>query len=73
MFRLLEKAQISSNQGDTFVASWSMLDSNRQRLNVSFKIRPDRSASLFQAGMLQGYRLPAEVFLHTSAGDKRID
>lgn len=73
LFRLLEKAQISSNQGDTFVATWSLLDSNRQRLNVSFKIRPDRSASLFQTGMLQGYRLPAEVFLRAAAGDKRND
>jgi type VI secretion system protein ImpL len=73
LFRLLEKAQISSNQGDTFIATWSSLDSNRQRLNISFKIRPDRSASLLQAGVLQGYRLPAEIFLRPAAGEKRND
>ena len=73
LFRLLEKARISSNQGDTFVATWSLPDSSRQRLNVSFKIRPDRSASLFQAGVLQSYRLPAEVFSRPTASDKRND
>jgi type VI secretion system protein ImpL len=73
LFRLLEKAQISANQGDTFVASWSMLDSNGQRLNVSFKIRPDRSAVLFQPNVLQGYRLPDEIFVRPAVGDKQIE
>ena len=70
-FRLLEKAQISSRQGDTFNASWTVTDSNRQRLSMSFKVRADRSAALFQPGALQGYQLPAEVFLRPSAADKR--
>jgi type VI secretion system protein ImpL len=73
LFRLLEKAQISSNQGDTFVASWSLLDSNGQRLSISFKIRPDRSAAMFQPGVMQGYRLPAEIFLRPTVGDKQIE
>jgi hypothetical protein len=50
-----------------------MLDSNGQRLSVSFKIRPDRSAALFQPNVLQGYRLPAEIFLRPVVGDKQID
>ncbi|MBU1424466.1 MAG: type VI secretion system membrane subunit TssM [Gammaproteobacteria bacterium] len=73
LFRLLERAHISSNQGDSFVASWSMLDSNGQRLNISYKIRPDRSAALFQPGVLQGYRLPAEIFLRPATGDRQIE
>jgi type VI secretion system protein ImpL len=73
LFRLLDKAQISSNTGDTFVATWSLLDSNRQHMSVSFKVRPDRSASLFQSGTLQGYRLPAEIFLRSSVSDKQND
>ena len=70
LFRLLDRASISSNQGDTFVATWSIPDSNKQRMNVSFKIRPDRSAALFRAGTLQGYQLPAEIFQRPVATDK---
>lgn len=71
LFRLFEKAQISARQGDTFVASWSLNDSSKQRLSISFKVRADRSASLFQPGALQGYQLPAEVFLRPAVADKR--
>ena len=70
LFRLLEKARISSDQGDTFIATWSMADSNGQRLNVSFKIRPDRSAALLHPDALQSYRLPSEIFLRPDAGDR---
>ncbi|MDO8989124.1 MAG: type VI secretion system membrane subunit TssM [Sideroxyarcus sp.] len=73
LFRLLEKAQVSSNTGDTFVATWSMPDSNGQRLNVSFKIRPERSAALLHPYALQAYRLPTELFLRPAVGDKPND
>jgi type VI secretion system protein ImpL len=71
LFRLLEKSQISSQQDDTFVATWSLVDSSKQRLNVSFKIRPDRSSSLFRSGLMQTYRLPAELFLRPPVTDKQ--
>jgi|GEM_PF-856372 type VI secretion system protein ImpL len=71
LFRLLEKAKISSDQGDTFTATWSLIDSNGQRLNVSFKIRPDRSVTLLQPSALQAYRLPAEIFMRPAVGDKQ--
>ena len=71
LFRLIEKAHISSSQGDTFTASWTMSDSNRQKLSVSFKIRGDRSAALLKPGSLQSYRLPAEVFLRQTTSDNR--
>jgi type VI secretion system protein ImpL len=73
LFRLLEKAQVTSEQGDTFTATWSMLDSNGQRLNVSFKIRPDRSAALLRPFALQAYRLPTELFVRPAVGDKQIE
>ena len=72
-FRLIDRAQISSRQGDTFVATWSMTDSNKQRMSMSFKVRADRSAALFQPGDLQSYHLPAEVFLRPAIADKRND
>ena len=73
LFRLLDKAHVSARQGDTFNATWSVSDNNKQRLSVSFKIRADRSAAMFQPGLLQGYRLPAEVFLRQTVADKRND
>ena len=63
LMRLLDKAHISSVQGGSFLATWSLLDSSGQRMSISFRIKPDRSAALLQTGALQGYRLPAEVFL----------
>jgi hypothetical protein len=38
---------------------------------VSFKIRPDRSSSLFRSGLMQTYRLPAELFLRPPVTDKQ--
>ena len=72
LLRLLDKANISSSQGGSFLATWSILDSSGQRMSVSFRIKPDRSAALLQTGGLQSYRLPAEIFLR-QATEKRND
>lgn len=71
LIRLLGKARISSNEGGAVLATWSLLDSSGQRMSVSFKLRQDRGTALL-TGSLQGYQLPADIFLRQSA-EKRND
>ena len=63
LLRLLDRAHISSNQRGSFQATWALLDSNGQRMSVSFMIKPDRNAALLQNGALQSYSLPTDIFL----------
>lgn len=70
LFKLLDRASVSSIQGDTFTASWTFSDSNKQKLSASFKIRSDRGAALLQPGALQNYKLPTEVFLRQAVIEK---
>lgn len=63
LMRLLEKSHITSIEGGSFLATWSMLDSAGQRMNISFRIRQDRSVALL-TGALQGYRLPVDIFIY---------
>lgn len=73
LFHLLRKAKLVNRGGTVYSGEWDLKASGQARpIAVRFRIRADREVSIFQKGLLAGFRLPGQVFATRGGIGQRV-